>query len=211
MELLVVILIVVVLAGIVSFALGKVRESATMSKSTSNLRQLHALAAMYSAENNQKLVPGKGSDMQQWQVLLARQLGKDYVGIWEFVDANGYRPEVETFVAPGWTKSKDYNKNRFWQTGYGMNMQPGKPSVTTPNTQEASWGRSFRLDQITAQSSRAFILTWPEWNAYYAEAAAAKGAFVGKKLNVLFFDGHVETKLPNEIKPLIDVPAARDN
>jgi prepilin-type processing-associated H-X9-DG protein len=143
--------------------------------------------------------------------LLARYTGKDFTGIWEFVDQNkGFKPEVDTFVATGWLKAPAYDKNRYWQTGYGMNMLPGLPQDNSANTNESpDWGKSFHMSRITGQSVRAFILTWPEWNAYYSDTSLAKAAFVGKKVNVLFFDGHVEAKRPDEIRPLFEVPLKR--
>ena len=209
-ELLVVIAIVAALAAITVVGIGRFRNSALMTKSTGNLRQIHLLSAMYSADNNQKLMPAKNSSAQQWQWIVATYLGRTYAGIWDFVDKQGYKPEVDILVAPEWSKALAYDKNRFWQTGYGMNMQPGLPSDSTPNTDESpDWGRAFRLDRVTAQSTRAFIFTWPEWNAYFSTSAAAQGAFLDKKLNVLFFDGHIETKRPAEMESLINVSAAR--
>jgi len=209
-ELLVVIAIVAVLAALSAVGIGRLRNSASMTKSTGNLRQIHLLSCMYSADNNQKLMLAKTAAIQQWQWIVATYLGRTYAGIWDFVDKRGYKPEVDILVAPEWSKAAAYDKNRFWQTGYGMNMLPGLPSDSTPNTEESpDWGGSFRLDRITAQSTRAFIFTWPEWNAYYSDAAGAKGAFLDGKLNILFFDGHVESKRTAEMAALINVPAGR--
>ncbi len=209
-ELLIVVTIVIVLAALTMVGIGKMRDSAVMAKSTANLRQLHSLSAMYSSDNNQKLLPAKTTAKQQWQWVIATYMGREYNGIWDFVDKFGYKPEVDLLVAPGWSKAKAYDRNRFWQTGFGMNMQPGLPSDPSPNTEESpDWGRAFRLDRITAQSTRAFIFTWPEWNAYYSAASAKDGAFLGGKLNVLFFDGHVEAKRPHEMNLVINIPADR--
>lgn len=209
-ELLVVIAIIATLAALSVVGIKRFRASGAMVKSTGNLRQIHLVSSMYSADNNQKLMPAKTISLQQWQWVVATYMGREYAGIWEFMDKGVYKSEVDLLVAPGWTKSPHYDKTRFWQTGYGMNMQPGLPSDSTANTEESpEWGRAFRLDKITAQSIRAYIFTWPEWNAYYSASSAVKGALYNGKLSVLFFDGHVESKRPSEMSSLISVPAGR--
>ena len=44
----------------------------------------------------------------------------------------------------------------------------GLPPDNTLNTdQSPDWGRAFRLDRVTAQSTRKFIFPRPDWNAYF--------------------------------------------
>jgi len=220
-ELLVVIAITGVLVAISLPVLAKVRSKTETVRAVSNLRQMNAIALLYSGDNNNRVLPAKSAppDSQQWQVLLARYLQKtpEVNGIWHILDGfdvnKGYRRDgLSILVAPGWTKAPSYNMNRYWQTGWGMNMQPGLPSDIGQNTEEF-FGRPFRMTQITAKSRRAFLFTWPEWNAYVHPRDTAKeanAAFLDNKIHVLFFDGHVEAVAQEKLIELVNVPAEFD-
>ncbi len=209
-ELLVVIAIIAALAAISIVGTKRIREGAKMARSTANLRQIHIYAGLYSADNSNKIVPSKAADGQQWQITLARYSLPDLTGIWDFTTPKGYKDEISTFIAPGWTDSPYYDKNRYWQTGYGLNTEPGRPTTSDANTAEGGFGRLFNQSDITAPSLRAYVLTWPEWNARYSKSNEGKSALISGKINVLFFDGHVEAIAPSAAEKVFNIPAERN-
>lgn len=196
------------------------------AKSLSKLKQLGVLAQMYAGENNGLLVPGKSGpsdvpSMQQWQVLLAPYASSGFAltsgsGIWSVVSDKGpTRKDFAVFWLDRRFPENIVAKSRYWDSGYGINMQPGLPSVTTPNSKESDdqtnpWSRPFRLSEIAKGPQRILFAEWPFWNMYvnagdlplvktYADAQ-------GGRLRAVFFDGHVETLTPENFFAAYRIP-----
>jgi prepilin-type N-terminal cleavage/methylation domain-containing protein/prepilin-type processing-associated H-X9-DG protein len=202
-ELLVVITIIVVLAAASMVAIPRFRSQAKQSKSMGNLKQFAILNQIYSSENNGRFVPGKSMDAEgkkkEWYCHLAASVvpGTDLAGPWSFFNFNPFKmkPELDFFGIPN--AFPEHVAGGYWNFGYGLNMMPGLPTSQKQNTEEG-WGGNFQMDTITDQSRRMMIAEWPAWNMYGGTLAEVKknASFQGKKLQVLFFDGHCESLEP---------------
>lgn len=212
-ELLIVIAIVAILATVGTPFISKAIRQAQDAESVSKLRQLGMLAQLYAGDNNGMLVPAKSSPQdvppsQQWQVLLAPYASQGFslgagTGIWSIATEKGpTRKDFEVFWLDRRFPENIMAKSRYWQTGYGINMQPGLPSVLTPNTVEASWGRPFRLAEIAKGPQRLLFAEWPEWNMSIntgdLEKVRTYADAQGGKLRAVFFDGHTEALTPED-------------
>lgn len=203
-ELLVVLAIVALLASLLFAGLNRALKDAQLAKTIHNLKVLGQLSALYSGERNGRVVLGKDQQKDQWQVLLARMVpSSSYVaGIDKLYATLSPAPllkkDFEVFSPAGWKTT-----SQFWETGFGINMRPGLPTVNKDNTQEPgseTYGMEFVLSAITHHSRRPFIFPWPKWNAYpnHVNSTNFELALMGHtRLPVLYFDGHVST-LPEQ-------------
>jgi hypothetical protein len=98
-------------------------------------------------------------------------------------------------------------KTSYWQTGYGINMQPGRPDITMNNSREMGEGnpywRGFSLLEIAKGPQRVLISEWPFWNMYInsgdINTVTTYANAQGGKLRAVFFDGHVGALSPQEL------------
>lgn len=206
-ELLVVIAIIALLATIAVPALSAAIRKGQDAKSLGKLKQLGVLAQMYAGDNNGALLPSKSSPTdvppaQQWQVLLAPYASPGFqlssgTGIWSILGTSGpLKKDFSVFWLDRRFPESIVAKGRYWDSGYGINMQPGLPTTITPNTVEASWGRPFRLVEIAKGPQRLLFAEWPFWNmsinAGDLEKVRTYANAQGGRLRAVFFDGHVE-------------------
>lgn len=217
-ELLTVIAVIGILAGILIPVVGRVRDSAKTSACSSNLRQLGMAAQLYSADNRGRLLPifeGTSSALgRSWRVLVADYLGetisKDAVFSCPADPFGGYL-ETTRGLLPA---------------SYGVN-----PITATPTFHAASLhdyvteGRGARTSAIVKPARTIFItdLGRPsnqgqapsEWNEDGRSASSGSFGYArfphgasftsgdpwnvyprhggGRKTNAVFHDGHVET------------------
>lgn len=80
-ELLTVIAIIGILAGIMIPVVGRVRASALKSQGTSNLRQLQLALTLYAQDSKNKLPPAMESGPYYWTKYVASYLGSDALGV----------------------------------------------------------------------------------------------------------------------------------
>ena len=224
----VVIAIVAILAALLLPAMKKGIAMARQTQSISNLKMMGSAATLYSADHNGALIVAKSGPQDvpartQWQNLLAPYVRQSYElnggsGIWDLVDMNGARcKEFGVFWLPTLFPESISPKGNIWDTGYGMNMQPGLPEDTRANTREAdppepNSSGEFQVVNITHKAQRILIGEWPAWNMWAAQAwdgglpkiqncAKAQGG----ALRALFFDGHVEALTPQAYLDAVDI------
>lgn len=205
-ELLTVIAIVGVLAAILIPAVGKVRQSANMSKSVSNLRQIGAgmeLVVMDRSEyfSANTYPPYAGMDRKYanfgWQDLVGEKLGfvermtspNKYV--WKTV------PHLSIFQNPGYDVQFDPEKP-IQTSSYGYNYVKFGPAWWHPFP-ENNEGKDAPSKKININNPSQLVmvaetngdgvadqLVWPDW-----AAAGVNDKYKGGG-HYLFADGHVE-------------------
>lgn len=189
-ELLAVIAIIGVLAGIVIAVLGRVRESANRSTCASNLRQIVTSAMLYGADHGGNFLPPitNASGYQQWM------FNRDYM------ELAGYKvtgtttatlPEYfrcPTAQAAGSTLGINYGMNI---TGIGISSTNYKQAGYTP-----------RLKLLSRPAQMIYLIDALDWWVQFSKANNYTGSEAsgnqapayrhGGGANVAFFDGHVE-------------------
>lgn len=211
-ELLTVIAIVGVLAGILIPVVGRVRENARASSCASNLRQLGNALHLYAADNN-GLFPAprwREADAENglqnptranWQVEVAPFLALD-ISTRSF--NTSYSDERDSYVfCPEYAHR--YRDTTDWGTvqtgGYGMNNNL---------IQGGAWGYRFRRNQITAPSRTVLLGDSTDWHlnikadGWPAKITAKPGDYEsgdprrhGSTANYLFVDGRVTALTPD--------------
>lgn len=212
-ELLTVIAIIGVLAAILIPAVGKVRQSANMSKSVSNLRQIGSGLNLVALEGTEYFSantypPYAGMDRKYanwgWQDLVGEKLGfvermtspNKYV--WKTV------PHQSIFQNPGYdvqfdpdnaitTSSYGYNYVKFGQ--YWWHPFPQNNEGKTPPAKKININNPAQLVMVaeTNGDGKADQLVWPAW-----EAAGVNDKYKGGG-HYLFADGHVEWLAKEEV------------
>ena len=125
-ELLVVISIIAVLAGLILAAFGSSREKSNRAACMNNLRQLHALASRFAGDNDGALPIGYRLGQKQFNTTLYAASGSQYVLLGKLL-ASGMAAEPRTFFCPSERDSTQaYNtKDNPWPVQAGKNLQGG--------------------------------------------------------------------------------------
>jgi prepilin-type N-terminal cleavage/methylation domain-containing protein/prepilin-type processing-associated H-X9-DG protein len=208
-ELLTVIAIIGILAAILIPVVGLVREAAKGSLCRSNLRQIGVAAHLYAADHDDFLPPTRPGNI----ATLHPSTRDAFDG---YLDG-GY----EVFYCPNWgipSPIVDADHYELWTkpTGYRSGhtigyFWLGNPSVPGFGAAETHWLDSRR----TGTRRDEYMVRVKEEDASTIEIAVdqtQQGAGIGTwelrhplstsgTMNVLFGDGHVETKAANEIRP----------
>ena len=188
-ELLVVISIIAVLAGMLLPATGLVRSQAQSMVCSSCLRQV-GMATMAYAEDNGGLladivvIPASGGSVR-WADLIA-----DYADTPLQGQTVAYARTSVLTGCPEWTSTGA------WLLGYGMNINPDQPArmaassrwdyrLATPDPDVVH----FSLAGITYKSSRLLIADASDYHAVIS-LTRHRDRF---NANALFFDGHVQS------------------
>jgi prepilin-type N-terminal cleavage/methylation domain-containing protein/prepilin-type processing-associated H-X9-DG protein len=185
-ELLIVIAIIAVLAGLILGVLGPVNAMRDQSRSASNLRQWGVALAAY-ANDNDGVIPRRGQGVQpvgqlnrpeDWFNALPPYLGSKAYG--DLVAA-GKRPKAgdnSVFVRPG---AKDPGGTAFLSYAMNMNLSPWNLSAAT------------RLSQVERPAVTVFMAEAPGQYASTYPSTQPYGCVAPyrKQGNILFLDGHV--------------------
>lgn len=206
MEVLVVIVIIVVLAGLLVPMVGRMTTAARSAECASNLKQVGAAIIMYAVENNDKLPdlqppidPGTGKRGDIWPGLVA----------WEGImwDYEGDLP-CGTGV---WTcPSCDFMSNAYGGFGVAENTvfaygerrpeggvrETGSLRLSLIEDPANTWlvgDAAQRADEL----NKGWYAVWPRPAQWDTHCPAARH---GGKLNVCMVDGHVETLTLKEVE-----------
>jgi len=200
-ELLVVITIIAALAA-VAFTVGpRMKRRADAAKSTQNMRQIGAVAGVFSADNSMKLpalvlpsVPAGTTAEVLWHegllFLTYPDVDKSKIK-WDTAWWNTNNPFMRNPVMTATSKPKPFKP---WFNGYSYNYR------ITANL--GAYSESFMpaLASISDPARTPFVV--PFWNTRYSPADVAgadmKSFLVDNKMSVLFVDGHVENMTPSE-------------
>jgi len=185
-ELLIVIAIIAVLAGLILATLGPVNAMRDQAHSASNLRQWGVALATY-ANDNDGFIPRRGQGVQpvgqlnrpeDWFNALPPYLGLKAYG--DLVAA-GKRPregDNSLFVRPG---AKDPGGTAFLSYAMNMNLSPWNLSAATRLSQI----ERPALTVFMAEAPGQYASTYPSTQPYGCVAPYRKQG------NILFLDGHV--------------------
>lgn len=203
-ELLVVVAIVALLAGLLLPAIGMAKRAAHGARCKSSLRQIGVAAVVYAEDRDGFVVPAQipTGPRPHWNELLAPYIlpgadGEDYVMV---SDARWNRSSALR-GCPAYRRVPGFD----YRIGYGINQRPLSPGnrATTYWTGTATPKGDARLSQVTLQSQR--ILSgdvgrpgndtwlfdinkdWPVWNS--GDPRERHGLLA----NWLFFDLHCST------------------
>ncbi|MEI9893254.1 MAG: type II secretion system protein [Chthoniobacter sp.] len=185
-ELLIVVAIIAVLAGLVLGALGPVNAMRDQAHSASHMRQWGVALAAYAADND-GFIPRRGQGVQvvqqlnrpeDWFNALPPYLGLPGYGV---LVAAGRRPRAgdnSVFVRPG---AKDPGGAAFLSYGMNMNLSPWDLPLATKLSQIEHPAITVFLAETPGQ----YASTYPSKKAYSCQAPYRKQG------NILFLDGHV--------------------
>lgn len=204
-ELLTVIAIIGILAAILIPSISSVRERARETSKLSNYRQMYIANTMYASDNDGFSViskderdpeymttpyPADASGKPHWQSILAPYLG------FSLEDINDVRKQ-EFFINPYY---EDYNPDRPWESGMGINNKLRTPES---NLNNAYWGDGSNgnpnggptlLSAITFPEYRIFVGDTPkQWlinrlDQINTTQHDGKGMFVLFDGSVVFYD-----------------------
>ncbi|MDR3404440.1 MAG: type II secretion system protein [Chthoniobacter sp.] len=188
LELLVVMTIIAVLAGLVIGVMGSVNAMRDQVRSSSNMRQWGVALAAYAADND-GFIPRRGQGVQplmqvnrpdDWFNALPPYLGMKAYGD---LMAAGQRPKAgdnSLFVRPG---AKDPGGTTFLSYGMNMNLSPWNLTLATKLSQIAHPSITVFL----AETSGQYASTYPSKQPYSCQAPYRNQG------DVLFLDGHVSS------------------
>ncbi len=125
-ELLVVIALIAVLAGLILVSVGRSREQSNRSACMNNLRQIHALASRFAADNDGALPIGYRLGQKQFNTTLYAASNSSYVLLGKLL-ASGAAADARSFFCPSERDSTQaYNtKDNPWPVQAGKNLQGG--------------------------------------------------------------------------------------
>ena len=186
LELLIVITIIAILAGLVLGVLGSVNAMRDQARSASNLRQWGVALAAY-ANDNDGYIPRRGQGVQpvgqltrpeDWFNALPPYLGMKGYGA---LVAAGARPKAganSIFIRPG---AKDPGATAFLSYGMNMNLSPWD----LPQATKLSLITRPAVTVFLAETPGQYASTYPSKRPYSCQAPYRNQG------NILFLDGHV--------------------
>ncbi len=198
-ELLTVIAIIGILAGLLLPSISKVRTRAMETKKMAAYRQYFAANALYANDNQGNTCPAKdarGEDML-WQELLSPYLSND----------SKYSNKTEIYIDPFY---EAYNPQRAFLTGAGINVKVKLPESNQDNVfwnkERVSEGRTFKLSQISESGKRIFLGDSTNWfiNAQKVDTTRHEGGTTGMFVR---FDGSVTYLTQEEAVLAVSDPA----
>jgi len=193
-ELLVVISVIGLLAGLaipaISSGMNKTKEGTTIS----NLRGVYQACLLWSSENDGRVVPPiappatPGGTGVGWSSFLTNYLDQA---------RSTAQKSKDIFVDPFF---KGYATNRPWLPGYAMNTRPALPAANTYIAYSGVSGtmNQMRMHALTDASKRAFIIdcdgsySFDPENIKIGIGAFATNRHGGGLGMVMMYDGHVE-------------------
>jgi prepilin-type N-terminal cleavage/methylation domain-containing protein len=170
-ELLTVIAIIGILAAILIPAIGSVRQRAKEASKLSDYRQMFIANTMYASDNDGFSViskdnrdpeymttpyPADASGKPHWQSILAPYLG------FSLEDINDVRKQ-EFFINPYY---EDYNSERAWESGVGINNKLRTPEQN--NFNNAYWGNGSNPNPNNGPTLLSAI-TFPEYRIFVGD------------------------------------------
>lgn len=213
-ELLVVVAIIGVLAGLLLPAIAIVRDLSRATVCANHLRQLGLGMVAYSEDNDGCLPPvyvppGYAHPVDSWYwwmeliPYLSRSDDTNYSAANRF-ETMGYRN-----VLRGCPLRRENFSGADWHVGYGMNGTLGRlgsdptSTSTSSNRNNAVW-RDWRLSQVNLRSTRVLLMdaqyselrpqaTIGTYQAGFGEPLRHRG-----RANYLMIDGHIASLLPRD-------------
>lgn len=192
-ELLVVISIIGLLAGLAIPAISSGMNKAKESTKISNLRGIYQACMLWSSENDGQVVPAIGPPITS---------GGTGVGWNTFLATNtlGLQSRSKTarskdiFVDPFF---KGYNTNQYWISGYAMNSRPALPADKTPIGYANGMNNEMRMLALTDANKRAFIIDTDGTYSFDPLKIQTDKVFCTNRHGgglgmVMMYDGHVE-------------------
>jgi prepilin-type N-terminal cleavage/methylation domain-containing protein/prepilin-type processing-associated H-X9-DG protein len=191
-ELLVVISVIGLLAGLAIPAISSGMNKAKESTKISNLRGIYQACMLWSSENDGQVVPSiappttPGGTGVGWSSFLTNYLGQ--------ARSTAQRSK-DIFVDPFF---KSYNTNKWWEPGYAMNSKPALPADNTPKGWANGTYTEMKMLALTDANKRAFIIdtdgtySFDPTKMRSGIAAFATNRHGGGLGMVMMYDGHVE-------------------
>lgn len=185
-ELLVVVSIIAVLAGLLLPAVGIVRQQAKTLTCSSSLRQVGMAIMAYTSDQG-GIIPDIVTKMDAsanttwWSALIA-----DYAEAQTASNGSlSYTKKSVVTGCPEWTATGG------WLVGYGMNYNPDRPTRWNANSRWVYTGITtdvvhFGIGGITNQGSRLLLADASDYHAILSLNRHKD------RYNVLFFDGHIQ-------------------
>ena len=190
LELLVVISIIGIVAGLLMPALSKSKSKAQATYCVNSCKQYGLAVAMYADDNDNQLVPTSNASGVFQQLLMPYLGGK-----------TGTKTNGAVWGCPVYMQDATKNVAGVLASsycGFGNNMTPGVPddySSTFSN-------KIFKLDSITRTTTRVLIGDSADYNLYTTTAVMTNigGCWRhNSRGNYVFFDYHVEPLMSNQI------------
>jgi prepilin-type N-terminal cleavage/methylation domain-containing protein/prepilin-type processing-associated H-X9-DG protein len=193
-ELLVVISIIGLLAGLAIPAISSGMNKAKESTKISNLRGIYQACMLWSSENDGQVVPSIGPPITSggtgvgWNTFLATNtLGLQ--------NRSKTARSKDIFVDPFF---KGYNTNQYWISGYAMNSRPMLPNNNQQIGYNGTSNNEMKMLALTDANKRAFIIdtdgtySFDPLKIRSGTAAFATNRHGGGLGMVMMYDGHVE-------------------
>jgi prepilin-type N-terminal cleavage/methylation domain-containing protein/prepilin-type processing-associated H-X9-DG protein len=199
-ELLTVIAIIGVLAGILIPIVGRVRDTANSSQCMSNLRQIGVALKLYTTDHQNTLPP-----TYTWTATASLAKGEWTKQLGAYLPARGTSKVNEVFVCP----AADYHgvtgnelSNTYGAAGAFMGIAPAGSYVTETvarklttidNLPNAPW-----IFDMHANGNNPYPYNSAQWTVVQSDVTGAESVRLGfrhgaeGKLNMLFGDGHVQ-------------------
>ena len=202
-ELLVVVAIIAILAAMLLPALSKAKERARASQCMNNLKQLHGAAMIYASDNDEFLPPysdpeplGPDCRLNSWEGKLAFILNQNPINARDF----------PSFRCPANRTGGicTYNMN------YGWNSLLGGYIFNTP-VRLSSLKHATTLILITDTP----VTNYPPYESYVVREESSGGAWYANyihlgKANVVYCDGHVDSRTKAELNPTWGTTQAKE-
>jgi len=192
-ELLVVISIIGLLAGLAIPAISSGMNKAKESTKISNLRGIYQACMLWSSENDGQVVPAIGPPIAG---------GVTGVGWNTFLATNtlGLQNRSKTprskdiFVDPFF---KGYNTNQSWKSGYAMNSRPMLPNNNQQIGYNGTNNNEMKMLALTDANKRAFIIDTDGTYSFDPIKIQTDNVFCTNRHGgglgmVMMYDGHVE-------------------
>jgi len=195
-ELLVVISIIGLLAGLAIPAISSGMNKAKESTKISNLRGIYQACMLWSSENDGQVVPAIGppptgvGNGVAWNYFLATNT----LGL---KDRSKTPRSKDIFVDPFF---KGYDTNQSWNPGYAMNSRPAFPAGTNIIGWDKTSGTTIEMKMLalTDANKRAFIIDADGTYSFNPQTmktgnpSFATNRHYGGLGMVMMYDGHVE-------------------